>query len=167
MFTLDAVAAQFGPLVDGVEDGGAAVDGREFTSAGCDASPLFGVAEGAFDDVAAAVVLAVEAGWPARGSAAPGSVADLVPGLRDHGLDAAPAERFPDRPGRVRLVAAEAIWASPRSAGPEPGDGQVRKRRGDHRRVTALPGSDDGNPRTPGLTPTGLADSAPGAATPG
>ena len=41
---------------DGVEDGGGSVDGGELVVAGCEAAPLFEVAEAAFDDIAVAVV---------------------------------------------------------------------------------------------------------------
>ena len=85
---LGRVSQSSGPGDDCVEDGGGAVDDRELVVAGGESAPLLEVAEAAFDHVPAAVVVGVEAWWPATSGAAPLPVPCLVGGLGDHGVDA-------------------------------------------------------------------------------
>jgi len=86
-----------------VQDEGSAVDEDVVIVAGGQCPPLPDVGEGAFDDVTVLVGLGVEGDRSPAGGATPGPVGDLVGPLRDHGGDAASAQRVAGGSGAVGL----------------------------------------------------------------
>lgn len=121
----------------------------EFVVAGGKASPLFGVAESAFDNVATSVVSSVECGWSPAPGAAPLAVANLVAGFGDHSDDAAPAEVSSDCPGRVCLVATDPVRSGTRTTSVFPLDAQVTHQDGKHWRIARVTRPDDHDQRQP------------------
>lgn len=74
---------------DGVEDFGAAVVDGVFVLSGGQSALLLEVAVGAFDDLAALVVVGVQCGWASALGAAGFAVADLLGSLRNGDFDCA------------------------------------------------------------------------------
>lgn len=83
-----------GPRDDRVQDHCCSVDDGEFVVASSQASPLFEVAEPAFDHIAAAVVGRVEHRWPATTRATATTVPGLIGRFRDDSADTAPAQQL-------------------------------------------------------------------------
>jgi len=67
----------------------------------------------------------------------------LVGWLGDHRDDPAASEMLPDRTGRVRLVTARPVRSGARSARTASGDSEVIHQHREHRRIAALPGTDE------------------------
>ncbi|NYD51630.1 hypothetical protein BJY14_007736 [Actinomadura luteofluorescens] len=97
-----------------------AVVGGEFVVAGGQAAEAFELVEAAFDDVAAAVAVPVEA---AAAVSAAGAGGELVAAFGDGVRDAPPAQLVADDAGGVALVGDQVPGPGARSARPGPRDG--------------------------------------------
>lgn len=134
---------------DGGQFSGKAVGERELVVTGREASPLLVLVEAALYDVAALVVLDVVTQGSATLRTTPFAVPPLIGGFEDHGDDVAIAQMLPDRPGRVRLVAADAIGPGPWTARSSPSNAQMVHQDREHRGVPGLTGADEHDQRQP------------------
>lgn len=134
----------------------APVGDRQLVVAGGQCAPVLGDVEGAFDDVAALVVLGVEVRGSSAGAPASSAVGGLVVLLRDHRGDAPGPQVLADGPGGVCLVPAQLLRAGPGPAGPTPVHLQVGHEGGEHRGVPALARSHQHHHRPPGPVDQGV-----------
>ncbi|ANS70670.1 transposase subunit [Streptomyces lincolnensis] len=117
------------------------VDGCGLLVAGGDPAPLFEAVDAPLDGVALLVGLAVEGRRPASAAALSQPVASLVRRDRDHRPDAALAQVFPDRAGRIGLVGKDHVRPGAGSSA-RPGNAQAGHDVREGGRIPGLPGGE-------------------------